>query len=139
MPKDSIVVFDEAHNIDNICIEALSVKIDRRTLHGASNNLSHLNKAVNDLRISDGKRLQSEYEALVNGLASSALFEGASDILQANPVLSDDLVREAVPGNIRKAKHFLGFMKSLIEYLRNNMSFSEVKVEESVIFLNKLR
>ena len=29
---DSIVVFDEAHNIDNICIEAYSVRINKTSL-----------------------------------------------------------------------------------------------------------
>eukprot|EP01084_Bolivina_argentea_P006837 12916_1 len=141
LSSDCIVVFDEAHNIDNICIEALSVKIDRRTLHGASNNLTNLNKSVNDLQKTDAARLQSEYEALVSGLASCALLQDndLASTLVANPVLSDDLVADAVPGNIRKAKHFLNFLKSFIEYLRNNMSSNEVTVEESVIFLNKFR
>ncbi|KAA0151838.1 hypothetical protein FNF29_04244 [Cafeteria roenbergensis] len=38
----SIVVFDEAHNIDNVCIEALSVTLDRGTLEGAARNLGRL-------------------------------------------------------------------------------------------------
>eukprot|EP01034_Spumella_vulgaris_P029053 gene29053-36037_t len=29
LQAESIVVFDEAHNIDNVCIEALSVTLDR--------------------------------------------------------------------------------------------------------------
>ncbi|MES1917778.1 MAG: hypothetical protein MHM6MM_009484, partial [Cercozoa sp. M6MM] len=33
---NSIVVFDEAHNIDNICIEAMSVRINRRVIRSAS-------------------------------------------------------------------------------------------------------
>ena len=32
MSQDSIVVFDEAHNIDDACIESLTVKIRRKTL-----------------------------------------------------------------------------------------------------------
>jgi len=143
LSKDAIVVFDEAHNIDNICIEALSVRLDRRVLHGASNNLTHLNKSVNDMQKTDAQRLQSEYEALVRGLASSSLIENEHDELTntliANPVLADDLVREAVPGNIRKAKHFLNFIKSFIEYIRNTMGANEVTVEESVLFVNKFR
>ena len=141
LSKDAIVVFDEAHNIDNICIEALSVKIDRRTLHGASNNLTNLNKAVTEMQETDKERLQSEYEALVAGLASSALLQNTdlASTLIANPVLADDLVKEAVPGNIRKAKHFLNFCKSFIEYLRLQMSENQVTVEESVIFVNKFR
>lgn len=36
------VVFDEAHNIDNVCIEALSVNIRQQTLDAAGRNLTRL-------------------------------------------------------------------------------------------------
>lgn len=36
LEQESIVVFDEAHNIDNVCIEALSVTIDKRGLDSSS-------------------------------------------------------------------------------------------------------
>jgi len=40
----------------------------------------------------------------------------------ANPisllVLPDDLLKEAIPGNIRKAEHFVAFLKRFVEYLR---------------------
>ena len=32
LESESIVVFDEAHNIDNVCIEALSVTLDKKHL-----------------------------------------------------------------------------------------------------------
>lgn len=32
LQKDCIVVFDECHNIDNACIEALSMNLNRKTL-----------------------------------------------------------------------------------------------------------
>ena len=35
LDKESIVVFDEAHNIDNVCIEALSVTLDRRKIEAS--------------------------------------------------------------------------------------------------------
>lgn len=34
------------------------------------------------------------------------------------PVLPDDLLQEAVPGNIRRAEHFVAFLKRFIEYLK---------------------
>lgn len=34
------------------------------------------------------------------------------------PVLPDDLLKEAVPGNIRKAEHFVAFLKRFVEYLK---------------------
>lgn len=46
LDERSIVVFDEAHNIDNVCIEALSVSLDRRTLESAAANLGALGAQV---------------------------------------------------------------------------------------------
>jgi DNA excision repair protein ERCC-2 len=40
----------------------------------------------------------------------------------ANPVLSDDILDEAVPGNIRKAEHFVMFLKKLVQYLKTYLS-----------------
>ena len=46
MQRESIVVFDEAHNIDNVCIEALSVSVRRVTLDGATRNLSRMTQEI---------------------------------------------------------------------------------------------
>lgn len=35
LSKDTIVVFDEAHNIDDICIESYTVKVNRNVLNSA--------------------------------------------------------------------------------------------------------
>jgi hypothetical protein len=42
LEKECVVVFDEAHNIDNVCIEALSVNLRKQTLQGARNNIRKL-------------------------------------------------------------------------------------------------
>jgi len=39
-------VFDEAHNIDNVCIEALSVSIRKQTLEGAERNLRRISQEI---------------------------------------------------------------------------------------------
>lgn len=44
LAKECIVVFDEAHNIDNVCIEALSVNLRQRTLDSAVRNITQLNQ-----------------------------------------------------------------------------------------------
>lgn len=46
LQKESVVVFDEAHNIDNVCIEALSVSVRRQTLEGARRNLSKMQQEI---------------------------------------------------------------------------------------------
>lgn len=33
-------------------------------------------------------------------------------------VLPDDLLNEAVPGNIRRAEHFVAFLKRFVEYMK---------------------
>ena len=65
-------------------------------------------------------RLLSEYRRLVTGLATEGI--GTSDMLLANPVLPQDLLHEAVPGNIRKAEHFVSFVRRFLEYVKVGMS-----------------
>lgn len=48
MEDRSIVVFDEAHNIDNVCIEALSVSLDSRLLNASIGNLVSLSRKVQE-------------------------------------------------------------------------------------------
>jgi DNA excision repair protein ERCC-2 len=68
------------------------------------------------MKQTDAQKLQDEYAKLVDGLQNAGGQE--EDDLLANPVLPDDLVQEAVPGNIRKAEHFVAFMKRFVEYLK---------------------
>jgi DNA excision repair protein ERCC-2 len=42
LEKECVVVFDEAHNIDNVCIEALSVNLRQQTLNAARRNITKL-------------------------------------------------------------------------------------------------
>lgn len=37
---------------------------------------------------------------------------------QTSAVLPDDILKEAIPGNIRKAEHFVAFLKRFVEYLK---------------------
>jgi DNA excision repair protein ERCC-2 len=48
MSKDCIVVFDEAHNIDNVCTESLSVDITRPILDASSRSISELGRRVDE-------------------------------------------------------------------------------------------
>lgn len=50
----------------------------------------------------DAQRLQREYERLVDGLAAAGVLHAAQRGDLANPVLPQDILNEAVPGNIRR-------------------------------------
>mgnify|MGYP002621040833 CR=1 FL=1 len=68
LSSDSIVVFDEAHNIDNVCIEALSTDITEESLRRATRGAQNLENRINEMKETDQQKLQDEYEKLVEGL-----------------------------------------------------------------------
>src|SRR5881628_2356353 len=82
--KDCIVVFDEAHNIDNVCIESLSTDITEDSLRKATRGAQNLERKISEMRATDQKQLEDEYQKLVQGLrdADEARQE---DAFMANP------------------------------------------------------
>ncbi|RDW66241.1 putative excision repair protein rhp3 [Coleophoma cylindrospora] len=110
LSKDCIVVFDEAHNIDNVCIESLSTDITEDSLRKATRGAQNLEQKILEMKDSDADKLKNEYAKLVEGLrdADEAREE---DAFMSNPALPDDLLKEAVPGNIRRAEHFVAFLR----------------------------
>lgn len=122
LEAESIVVFDEAHNIDSVCIEALSVKINERGLEQATRSLGRLSSEVSRVKASDNQRLNREYQNLVNGLIDQGLLDApTNDSSLGSNVLAPDVLNESVPGNIRRAEHFIQFMKKVVEHLKNRL------------------
>ncbi|KAE9460587.1 hypothetical protein C3L33_07499, partial [Rhododendron williamsianum] len=94
MQRESVVVFDEAHNIEMF-------------------------------KATDAGRLRAEYNRLVE----------VSDTWLSNPALPDDIVKEAVPGNIRRAEHFLSVLRRLVQYLKGRLQTENVEKEGPVAFV----
>lgn len=138
LSKDCIVVFDEAHNIDNVCIESLSIDLTEESLRKAARGANNLEKKITEMKDTDAEKLQNEYAKLVEGLreADQARDEEA---FMSNPALPDDLLKEAVPGNIRRAEHFTAFLKRFIEYLKTRMKVLHVISETPTSFLQHLK
>ncbi|GAA6026495.1 hypothetical protein JCM8202_002913 [Rhodotorula sphaerocarpa] len=138
MSKDSIVVFDEAHNIDNVCIESLSIDLTRPMLDTAARNVETLTEKIAEIKEKDASKLEDEYRRLVEGLQQSEEHVEDEDFM-ANPVLPQDLLQEAVPGNIRRAEHFTAFLARFVEYLKTRMRVLHVVAETPLSFLQHLR
>ncbi|CAI7837339.1 unnamed protein product, partial [Closterium sp. NIES-54] len=138
LERESIVVFDEAHNIDNVCIEALSVNVRQQTIDGAHRNLARLNTTIERFKATDAERLKEEYRRLVDGLAQRGNL-AASDMWLANPLLPADILQEAVPGNIRRAEHFLAFLRRFLAYLQTRLNTTRVESEGPLAFLHALQ
>ena len=62
-----------------------------------------------------------------------------SDTWLANPALPQDILQEAVPGNIRRAEHFVAFLKRLVQYIKTVMNTEQVKSESPVSFVTSLQ
>jgi DNA excision repair protein ERCC-2 len=120
-----------------VCIESLSIDLTEDSLRKATRGANNLERKVTEMKSTDAKKLQNEYEKLVAGLREAD--EGREeDAFMANPgmlsithlslaprkwanyapALPDDLLKEAVPGNIRRAEHFIAFLKRFVEYLK---------------------
>ncbi|KAI0320107.1 hypothetical protein OF83DRAFT_1106621 [Amylostereum chailletii] len=136
MSKDAIVVFDEAHNIDNVCLESLSIDLTRPMLDSASRSVNKLADKIDEIKKTDASKLQNEYAKLVEGLQEATSEE---DAFMSNPVLPEDLLQEAIPGNIRKAEHFVAFLKRFVEYLKTRMRVLHVVAETPLSFLQHLK
>ncbi|CAH1793252.1 unnamed protein product [Owenia fusiformis] len=134
LSKNSVVVFDEAHNIDNQCIETMSVKINKRTIEKSENSIEALQTSLERIRTEDSSRLQNEYERLVEGLRDANMSR-ETDVVLANPVLPDEILQEAVPGNIRNGEHFVRFLKRFLEYIKTRLRISHVVSESPASFL----
>ena len=137
--KDSIVIFDEAHNIDNVCIESLSLDLTNDVLRRASKGANALNEKIKEVREVDSQRIQDEYDKLVKGLHANDIFREEEEQFVETPVLPQDLLTEAIPGNIRRAEHFISFLKRLIEYLKTRMKVLHVISETPRSFLQHLK
>ena len=138
LSKDCIVVFDEAHNIDNVCIESLSIDITEDSLRKATRGANNLERKIQDMKSSDAEKLQNEYSKLVEGLREAEQAREEEQFI-SNPVLPDDLLTEAVPGNIRRAEHFVAFLKRFIEYLKTRMKVTHTISETPPSFLTHVK
>ncbi|CAL9732848.1 general transcription and DNA repair factor IIH helicase subunit XPD [Monosporozyma unispora] len=137
--KDSIVIFDEAHNIDNVCIESLSLDLTNDVLRRASKGAVALEEKIDEVRKVDSAKLQDEYDKLVQGLHTADIITSTEEQFVETPVLPQDLLKEAIPGNIRRAEHFVSFLKRLIEYIKTRMKVLHVISETPKSFLQHLK
>jgi len=160
LEKECVVVFDEAHNIDTVCIEALSVALRPAALEAAARNVRRLKGTIDAAKATDAARLRAEYDRLLGGLrgalpaphgdggggggrgrggggGGNATTRGEEWL--AHPALPDDILREAVPGNIRRAEHFVAFLRRLVDYFSSRLAARAVEQQSPAAFLAHLQ
>lgn len=147
--EPAIVVFDEAHNIDDVCIECMTVKLNRHTIETASQNVKRLSREVQQLRDRSSERLILEYERLVQGLVASGHLDEdiasrvrVSNIRQllATASGSSDTAIVPIPGSIRKAEHFLTQLQAVVVFLKQYIICpnNKARTDGPLMFTHKL-
>ena len=150
LEENCIIVFDEAHNIDNVCIEALSVSINTRVLDGATRNLAVLRTEVQEYSELQLQNMQAEYDRLVTGLsaaapgnpadrsaapvrpeiAEAARRRQATDFARGGPIpgltLTAAEFEQLIPGDIRKAASFVSLMRRVVEFFKEEIKGCDV-------------
>lgn len=72
---------------------------------------------------------------LWSSLTKTSFLYVATDAWLANPALPDDILKEAVPGNIRRAEHFIHVLRRLVQYLEGRLDTENVEKESPVSFV----
>ncbi|EUD64685.1 DNA excision repair protein ERCC-2 [Plasmodium inui San Antonio 1] len=95
LQKNDIIVFDEAHNIDSVCLEALSVNIDRNILNKATANIKKLLSKIETSKVVNEEKLREDCSRILQRLRAQrggevkkdasmeAVAEGATDAANA--------------------------------------------------------
>uniref|UniRef100_A0AAY4EE55 General transcription and DNA repair factor IIH helicase subunit XPD n=1 Tax=Denticeps clupeoides TaxID=299321 RepID=A0AAY4EE55_9TELE len=108
-----------------------------RTLDRSQANMETLQNTIHKIKETDAAKLKEEYRRLVEGLKEANIAR-ETDVYLSNPVLPDEILQEAVPGSIRTAEHFLGFMKRFLEYLKARLRIHHVVQESAPQFLKDI-
>jgi len=137
LEKESVVVFDEGHNIDNICIEALSVELHRNKLDGAQRCVARLSKKVDAMRETNAERVRVEYENLCDDAGLEPAAGRPEDNVIGGGAIphAPGVTRDAVPGNVRKAEHFLRLLRVFTRHLRRLLDAQRVTTDSPQAFL----
>jgi DNA excision repair protein ERCC-2 len=113
IPATSIIVFDEAHNIDDVCCEFLSMFMSQRMLDQSAESITAIEHISTSVREREQQQLQAAFDRLKQtdahvGPASVGLFQEAE--------IPDYILRSAMPTLINRAADFVGSCKKLIQF-----------------------
>ena len=127
--------------MDNACIEGLTIHIDRKMLQLAIKNIEKLKTLVDENKKMNSKKLQTEYNQLLKSLRESSLNEKKvfrNDLIAFKKIQDKD-IENIMPGNIRKADHFLAFVRRVIMFIKDQLGDNELKIVHPTNFMYSLQ
>jgi DNA excision repair protein ERCC-2 len=131
--RDCIVIFDEAHNIDSHCIEALTFEIRRHTLDSSTRSLKKITNLLDQQKKLQKDQLVSEYQKIKGTLKGQV--EDTIPYFYSNA----EKKYEFVPGNLRDSFHFVGVLKRFVEFLKTKLKTTHLTTENPNAFCQSIR
>lgn len=133
LPKESVVIVDEAHNLDEVCIDSKSFKIDKYLLDMALKAVDVIGEANEKATGAMKSAVEAEMQNMIKKIENEALRKQ----LESN---SNVDIRKLgmVPGSIRKISSFISFLKRFTAFLQNFLRQKEVLLMTTTSFLNQM-
>ncbi len=146
LPEDTFVIFDEAHNIDMHCIEALSLEINRNVLEASTRALKQLETEIEDIRVKcmgeNEKKLGNlnrDYSLFKNKQIKTIEDDSIPYYFTPDFYQKEERKYEFIPGNLRNSNHFISTMKRIIEFLKTKLKTAHLTTETILSFTNSIK
>lgn len=136
----SLIIIDEAHNIDNNCVDALTHEMDKFTIDMAKKNLEILRSKCDNVIQNNFDLLEHEYNKIVSQVRENTDQVAHPKVKNLEKITSDEIKKsDMIPGNLRKAEHFFAFTKRLLTFFSNFIKSKNNEVFDTSSFLFQLK
>lgn len=112
-----------------------------------------LSERIDQIRKTDANKLHAEYQKLVDEVINRSIIKFPDETFLRSPstyrhsfrvitsflVVSEDMLVESMPGNIRQAHHFIALLKRFIEFLKRKLKTPHVTSESPSAFIQAVR
>ncbi len=141
IPANSVIVFDEGHNIEMTAMQELSIHVTRFTLDKAYDSLRILSGKIKQQSDRRWSNLRSRFIREVQTRAANDHSEPPPSLVDAATYYARQILTETMPGSMRKQSQFITHLRRVIEYLKLRMTRIEAetaRVEATGYFIGRM-
>jgi DNA excision repair protein ERCC-2 len=114
VPETAITVFDEAHNIDDVCCEFMSAWVDGGMLDRSFVALDAIQSVADEMHKCEQGRLERVFQRLKEDLEAT-IGPDTQDLFDS-PTLPEHILRAAMPVSLQSFTYFLGASRQLLKF-----------------------
>ncbi|KAL0230697.1 hypothetical protein PCE1_004253 [Barthelona sp. PCE] len=144
LQRDSILVFDECHNLPEMCTQSYSSTVTKEDINQAKKCIENLQVSVFRNQVGlQRQKFEKEYKRVLEVEAIKLCLpdEVIQDILQ-NAYLPEQAMTKLVPGSMRRTSHFLRLLFRASAALQQEIDRQDERVmdlESLTVFLERCR